>query len=218
MRLYHFLNEEFGLEDIHCRRLKVARINELNDPFEFASINFGDEALRKSFRVMKDELAAKNGLLCFSSKWSNPVMWSHYADKHRGLCLGFNVDESSVGRVDYSRKRLAVDLEKLRSPRGMEADEARRLLFTKYAHWRYENEFRAFVRLEEMDEKTGLYFAEFSNQLALRQVIVGAESSITRSQLSDALGEGLQDIERFKTRLAFNTFSVVKQRGEKLWV
>ncbi len=25
--------------------------------------------------------------------WSNPVIWAHYGDKHRGLCLGFEVPE-----------------------------------------------------------------------------------------------------------------------------
>jgi hypothetical protein len=35
MRLYHFIRERFGLEAIRDSRLKISRINELNDPFEF---------------------------------------------------------------------------------------------------------------------------------------------------------------------------------------
>ena len=38
MRLYHFLNAEYGLLNIRHRRLKIARINELNDPFEFLGV------------------------------------------------------------------------------------------------------------------------------------------------------------------------------------
>ena len=26
------------------------------------------------------------GMLCFSKGWHNPVQWSHYTDKHKGIC------------------------------------------------------------------------------------------------------------------------------------
>lgn len=217
MRLYHFLNEQYGLENIRRRQLKIARINDLNDPFEIAGVSFGDKNLRDAFRKMKREMNEQRGLLCFSTKWKNPVMWSHYADKHRGLCLGFDVADKSVGPVSYSGRRLAVELEQLKSPRDLPVDYVTKLLFTKYTHWKYESEYRAFVTLEEEDENTGLHFAEFSDHLTLRQVIVGAESSISRKQLSEALGDELQHVEQIKARLAFKSFSVVRQRKRALW-
>lgn len=217
MRLYHFLNAQHGLDNIKHRRLKIARINELNDPFEFASVTFGDKSIRDAFRKMKREMHEQRGLLCFSTKWNNPVMWSHYADKHKGLCLGFDVADQSVGPVSYSGRRLAVELEQLKSPRELPVDYVTKLLFTKYTHWKYENEYRAFVTLEEKDNDTGLYFAEFSDQMTLKQVIVGAESSVSRQQLSEALGSELQHVEKIKARLAFKSFSVVRQRKKSLW-
>jgi hypothetical protein len=217
VRLYHFLNEQYGLENIRNRRLKVARIDDLNDPFEFAGVNFKDRPLRDAFRKMKREISQTSGLLCFSTKWGNPVIWSHYADRHRGLCLGFDVADVAVGPVSYSGRRLAVELENLRTPRDLSAEYVTKILFTKYAHWKYENEYRGFVTLEEVDNATGLYFVEFSERLILRQVIVGAESTISRERLSEALGEELQDVEQIKARLAFKSFSVVRQRNRKLW-
>jgi hypothetical protein len=217
MRLYHFLNEHYGLENIQRRRLKIARINDLNDPFEFAGVSFGDKSLRDAFRKMKRGMNEQRGLLCFSTKWRNPVMWSHYADKHRGICLGFDVADESVGPVSYSGRRLAVELEELKSPRDLPVDYVTKLLFTKYTHWKYESEYRAFVTLEEVDKYTGLHFAEFSDRLTLRQVIVGAESSISRQQLSEALGDELRHVEQIKARLAFKSFSVVRQRKRTLW-
>lgn len=217
MRLYHFLNEQYGLKNIRRRQLKIARINDLNDPFEFTGVSFGVKNLRDAFRKMKREMNEQRGVLCFSTKWKNPVMWSHYADKHRGLCLGFDVADKSVGSVSYSGKRLAVELEQLKSPRDLPVDYVTKLLFTKYTHWKYESEYRAFVTLEEEDEDTGLHFAEFSDRLTLRQVIVGSESSISRQQLSEALGDELQNVEQIKARLAFKSFSVVRQRNRALW-
>lgn len=217
MRLYHFLNEKYGLEGIRNRRLKIARIDELNDPFEFSGVDLEDKKLRDAFQKMKRQISQQRGLLCFSTKWSNPVMWSHYADKHKGLCLGFDVSDVSVGPVTYSGKRLAIDLEKLKTPRKLSAAYVTRIMFTKYRHWKYENEYRGLVTLDEMDSTTGLYFAHFSERLILKRVIVGAESTISRGSLSKALGEELQYVEQIKARLAFKSFSVVPQRNQKLW-
>ena len=218
MRLYHFLNANHGLDNIKRRRLKVARINELNDPFEFAGVNFSDKSTRDAFKRMKNEMNEQRGLLCFSTKWKNPVMWSHYADKHKGICLGFDVADTSVGPVSYSGKRLAIELEKLKKPRDLSVEYVTKLFFTKYTHWKYENEYRSFVTLEEKDKNTGLYFAEFSDRLTLKQVIVGAESQISRKQLAEALGKELQHVEQVRARLAFKSFSVIRQRKKSLWV
>jgi hypothetical protein len=96
MLVFHFINEEFGLEDLRKRRLKIATLNELNDPFEFLGVNLSGKSLRRAFKVMKDQLSVRYGLLCFSHNWHNPVQWSHYADKHRGLCLGFDIPEARL--------------------------------------------------------------------------------------------------------------------------
>jgi hypothetical protein len=87
MRVFHFVNEEFGLEDLRRRRLKIATLNELNDPFELFGVNLADESLRRAFRAMKDQLALNRGLLSFramSRRVLNEVSmtargWSCYA-------------------------------------------------------------------------------------------------------------------------------------------
>ena len=37
---------------------------------------------------------AKRGITCFSKDDANILMWSHYANNHSGVCLGFDLDES----------------------------------------------------------------------------------------------------------------------------
>lgn len=217
MRVFHFVNTEFGLENLRRRRLKIATLHELNDPFELFGVSLSDESLRRAFRAMKDQLASNHGLLCFSRDWHNPVQWSHYAEKHTGMCLGFDIPDEHLGPVTYSRKRLVVEAESLRNPRELNEETARRFLFTKYSHWRYENEVRCFVTLEEKDPDKNLYFAEFSDKLRLAAVIIGAQSSVTRETLRTALGELSDNVETIKARLAFKTFRVVRQRDPKLW-
>lgn len=188
MRVYHFLNREYGLDDIAKRRLKIATLNDLNDPFELLAAGSTDAQVRAAFRRFKDEWAKMRGLLCFSRNWKNPVQWSHYADRHRGLCLGFDVPDASVTSVQYCRRRIEPPLERL--VRGAEGGPPalaamKELLTTKYSHWRYEREVRGFTTLDERDAYSGLYFIPFSNLLILREVIVGtARISLGRSFLT----------------------------------
>lgn len=217
LRAYHFLNEQFGVDDLVKRRLKVATLNDLNDPFELFAVSLTDSAVRRAFRKMKEKLSRTRGLLCFSRHWHNPVQWSHYADRHRGLCLGFDVSDESVGPVTYSDRRVAARIDQLTAPRLLDPNTAISLLFTKFSHWSYEDEVRSFVTLEDRDPATGLYFAQFSGRLHLREVIVGAASTLTRADIQSALGEIAPTISAWKARLAFSSFRIVRQRNERLW-
>jgi hypothetical protein len=209
MRVFHFLNEEFGLKVLKERRLKIARIMELNDPFELLGVDLSDCAHRRIFNETKETLSKSNGLLCFSKNWQNPVLWGHYANKHRGISLGFDIPQVLPTKVDYVKMRF-------QSP--LELDEAfmKKLLVTKFIHWAYEEEYRIYVSLE--DEREGLFYADFSDSLVLRQVIVGAQSQLTRSQISAALGDLCDKVEVFKARAAFKSFKVVRNKDDSLWV
>ena len=91
MRLYRFLDAHYGLLAVADRRIKISTIMELNDPFEFLGVNLSNRQFRWALRETKRQLSESQGLLCFSKTWRNPVLWGHYADSHRGLCLGFSV-------------------------------------------------------------------------------------------------------------------------------
>jgi hypothetical protein len=217
MRVYHFISAEHGLDSLRRQRLKIATISELNDPFELLAITLENPELRRAFAVVKHQLAATRGMLCFSRRWNSPVQWSHYAAKHTGLCLGFDIPDEHLTPVHYAGRRLAIEAERLLQPRGLDEDTALKFLSTKFSHWRYEAEVRAFLSLEDRDPDTGLYFAEFSDRLVLKEAIVGAEGSISRFALSTALGDIAPDVRMLKARLAFKTFNVVSQRKAGLW-
>ena len=109
MRLYHFLNERYGLEDLREKRLKIGRIMELNDPFEFMGVDLADSSFRESMENTKKDLSEEFGILCFSESWNDPVQWAHYADGHKGLCLGFDIPDCLLAEVNYVDERLPVD-------------------------------------------------------------------------------------------------------------
>jgi len=146
-------------------------------------------------------------MVCFSLAWHNPLLWSHYGDRHRGIALGFDLDATKCKRVKYVEERPEL--------RTIDLAVAHELLFTKYVDWKYEEEIRTFTNLNDIDPETKLYFADFGEDCALREVILGPLSDVTEHTLREALGDmNLGHVTLTKARLAFNSFRVVTdQRG-----
>jgi len=136
------------------------------------------------------------------------MLWAHYADKHRGICLGFDVFDELFHQVSYVTSRPPM-------PKFADQSFIKSLMFTKYVHWSYEDEFRAYISLQECED--GLYFANFAAEMKLRQILIGTESSVTRAEVATALGERKRRVESFKVRAAFGAFNIVRQKDEELW-
>lgn len=219
MLVYHFINAKYGLEGIGSRKIKISRLHDLNDPFELYALELSDSRLRKAFSRVKDEFHQNRGILCFSDRWSNPVMWSHYAEKHFGLCLEFEVPDADLAKVHYRFSRLKKELVHLFDS-NLAAREKAMLacLTTKFSHWKYEKEWRVFAALDTPD-KNGLYFADFSDNLKLTGVIVGPRSIVSRADLEAAFLKSKLNYRpsAFKARLAFRSFRVVRNENENLW-
>lgn len=53
--------------------------------------------------------------------------------------------------------------------------------------------------------------------LQLRQVLVGADCTLSRVEIAATLGEFDPNVETFKVRPAFRSFRVVRNQNEGLW-
>jgi hypothetical protein len=204
-RLYHFTHADFALEDIKYRRLKIAEFKDMNDPFELGCFKLPTREHRDAMKGIKKEFSEKCGLLCFSEDWENPLLWSHYADKHRGICLGFDVDLRGLCRVSYKEERPDF-------PNASTDEFANQLYSTKYKGWEYEREWRG--SFEVGDRENGLHFHYFGSEepMVLREVIVGMNCKTTEENVRAVLGDYPTHVEIIKARLAFNTFRVVKKQ------
>jgi hypothetical protein len=98
MLAYKFLDEHFGLKSLSEKRLKISTLSDLNDPFELLPYEVVDRNLRRVLRGIRDKWMRTHGILCFSADWRDPVIWAHYSDKHRGLCLGFEIPDEKCLR------------------------------------------------------------------------------------------------------------------------
>jgi Protein of unknown function (DUF2971) len=213
MRLYHYLAAKWALDDIRRRRLKVSKIDDMNDPYEFACVRSDDMRTQLALEKTEREVAEQYGVLCFSRCWNDILMWSHYADKHRGICLGFDVDDERARGVEYvpdvrAEGSLMVS-SRSEFPRQKGTEIVDRLLGAKYNGWFYEQEVREHVTLSERDEETGHYFVDFSERLKLKDVIAGVRFPMTRKPIDDALKGYAEEVRIVKARRSPTRFQIV---------
>lgn len=93
------------------------------------------------------------GIFSLSKKWDCPLMWSHYANEHRGLCIEYDVSDHLFERiepVDYREPRSikVSDLIKWKVDMSDEAEQNifRTTFFVKAPQWRYEHEWRGMSK------------------------------------------------------------------------
>jgi hypothetical protein len=212
MQLFNLTTAEFAISNIALRRIKISRIADLNDPFELLPINMRDKTLRAAARQTRDQIAETRGVICFSRDWSNPVLWSHYADKHRGIALGFEVTDRFAIPVTYEKALSKIEIDQLMTAADPSEDLGRMLLATKFDDWRYEREFRVFVDLTQHKSEGGLYFCYFDQHLALTSIILGARCEIPISQVRELVSAYPSKVHVKRARIAFTKFAVTENR------
>ena len=82
------------LDELDCRVAVLAEMNRISD--------LSAQKLKEKYEIER----SNNAILSFSASYSEDLLWSHYADSHRGVCLQFtpnNQSELSVGMpVNYT--------------------------------------------------------------------------------------------------------------------
>lgn len=171
---YHFLFSSNAIHDLERKMIRVSRLDDLNDPFELSPyLRFRDSKVRKRFHDVRKAISKKHGLLCFSGSWSEPLLWGHYADKHKGIAIGFEISNYEILKVEYVGKRVKLELTN-------DLQENERLFLNtlgraKYEKWTYENEYRLWARLEDCTMIDGQYFIQFGNSLKVKEIVLGCK-------------------------------------------
>jgi hypothetical protein len=149
-RLYHFTAANYAFDNLRNRRLKIAQLDDLNDLFELKSVNLCKPLHAQAFdgtdkhEGFKGEIARRYGVLCFSEDKTDVLQWSHYADRHKGICLGFDISgsEGKFGQVQYVSERFPF-------PDPPDQAFMWKLLSTKSVAWKYEKSGGCFFGLKK---------------------------------------------------------------------
>lgn len=140
-----------------------------------------------------------NSICCFSLEKKNILMWAHYADNHKGICLEFDTkeDPSLFSQGDYVR--YVSEYPKLTLENNNQDFIARSLLFTKSDHWSYEKEYR----IRQL----------FTEDEANRRYVLGLES--TGKKLGLQVTFRPESLKRVFFGCALSDFTVSDEKIEK---
>ncbi len=126
--------------------------------------------LKRGFNELVDSLPKKmrSNLLCscFGSINNSILMWSHYADKHRGICVEFEIDDKDFKQMKYQDNLPTFNLVETLSYLfghelfGEELDTEKEEfqfiiepLLIKSRQWSYEGEIRCAYSKNKRDSK-----------------------------------------------------------------
>ena len=188
--LYKYCSPE-RIDVLECTRIRFTPSPKLNDAFEMTPIVTFDAETNVA---VQDRLAAVNRMprlrpqplsqpeeenivastlesclcLCLTDVWDSALMWSYYADGHKGFVIGFDTTNSDLfpeppARVSYSKVRSQVGFYK----------SFHDAVYTKADYWKHEREWRA-IRTIEFAAK--LHLERFTTK-AVTEVIFGNRMS-----------------------------------------
>lgn len=170
------------------------QFTEMNDPMEGLYRASGRVSGRSNYPEVDELLSGEKtetGIASLCERWNNELMWAHYADGFRGICVSYSFDKLLAGlpepcalsRISYTDKPYHLHTAASRQPY-----RARAILSTKSPKWSYEQEWRLFA------ENTGP--ARFTTN-AVSCVYLGArmpdqDRQLVRQRL-ESLGTAMRD-------------------------
>jgi hypothetical protein len=219
MRLYKFLSIDHAVDNLVKRRIKISEYGDMNDPYEFLAVSVKPEIFGRDI----NDAIKNHGAVCLSATESEPLLWSHYAEKHRGCCIAFEVAEG-----EHLKKTIPVDKpdeifvdisrfieikRKAESQLAMEMTQhLNRVMLSKYSGWNYEKEFRFLIKLIDPQKDGKLYFAEFDEKLKPVEVLLGAMCTQDHEEkLRYAVNRYEPPLPIIKMSLAADEFKIVRR-------
>jgi hypothetical protein len=245
-KVYHFTKLNTVIEHILPKmQLRTNSMKSMNDPKEnqlwafggtnhlfdqWYSDSYSDEShIEHQFRL-GDDIKKSAQLICFvkdrpSYGYFNEMMWAHYAENHRGICLELAVDVFIKENMNYLSEKeywfesvnyIDKKKPKLHCEQGINKDEAiqnfiktnyKTLFFTKSEYWKKENEKRLVV-LEKKPRffsikksLTGIYFGltmPFELKPAIDRFINGDQTKEFELTFLDSIGISERRIGDFR--------------------
>ena len=141
------LGQDIGKERIDkCKYMSSQYGDYKRD--EKAKSYFIHDLYSEVFEIVKNRFIG-HGIFSMSSNWDSPLMWSHYADCHKGICIEYDTEEKDfqyIYKVNYNSSRLIScnDVYEWLVNNDTEAEKVvfNSFFLNKASEWEYEDEYR----------------------------------------------------------------------------
>ncbi len=197
----------------HIGRLSRRQAERLVRDIEYRASNLEDGGEKYKELLLRHSIEEEllrqydKGIVSFAERSTCPLMWSHYGDQHRGICIGYSVPDrvaDNIHKVKYRGGRM-VQAGKLASmldgseTARREVDEA--VLLRKAGSWHYEREWRLIGSL-------GLA----RSPLEMEEIIFGMRcKNSTKYAVMRALEGREHEVKFFEMRAVPGTFRLKKR-------
>lgn len=150
---------------------------------------------------------------CFSISYNNILMWSHYANNHKGICIGYlTLDKpfSDALKVNYYNTTPIIDIKKYFSNGKFKGgkinkDEFRKPILSKYNDWSYEKEWRLLK-----DDEHDFYFYHPNS---IKTVYFGCKvSQGDIDSIYNILKQQNENIEYYQMEKDPHDFKIIEKR------
>ena len=161
---------ENGIEDFNSRKslqplledmAKTVVINDFNnihyhatDPDYTCSPEEAEAGILTSYISSELQEHYSKGVSCFSKNGENMLMWSHYGDEHKGVCIGYSKNRKptpDLRPVIYGKHNViktsslySAFVKNNETEKEMIENE---ILLRKHSAWKYEKEYRLLSRI-----------------------------------------------------------------------
>jgi len=185
--------------------LKASRYGEFNDPFDLVLGSYGASLSKEESNAFYDAMPehysdptyyhetyldiqagarASVAIMCFTRKFRNILMWSHYANDHTSVCIGYDYNceffhnkfscnySDNVGairEIEYTNQRPKYIL-----PSDLVNDTSE--WFKKSKDWAYEKEHRILLPTNDAvcnNEQKDMVFLFKIDPQYIKKVILG---------------------------------------------
>lgn len=168
---------------------KFTPVGHFNDPFETYGVSLASEDVDSLMHLtLRSKINSELASLCLSESPLEVLMWSHYAQHHRGYVVGIDTDlagfndeslcliTANEGNIDYleerDKTRIIVSDKDFKNK-----DIIKKILLRKSLHWKYEKEVRVVIESEKLlpieneEDKFYLYKAPGIN--SIKEIYIG---------------------------------------------
>jgi Protein of unknown function (DUF2971) len=187
-------------------------INKGNTAEQLADHFMSDpDAFLKQMQGYADTVASGVGVSCFSETEYNLLMWSHYADKHSGLCFKFDAHDDQTFfsfpiKVEYPEEYPIFDYFNFRK---YQFAIVQFLVGIKSVDWKYERE----IRIVKNKTQNSVFRGEISfDKKSLKEIIFGYRTSTEEIHEIKSIAQEQRYIcTFFKMSLKKKGFGLVKE-------
>ena len=162
MKLYKYCDKN-GINILQHKALKISRIDEFNDPYEFRIAKSRDEDINSAVEAAYDFQKKWYRVVCFTSIYNNLILWSHYSRNHTGILIKFDTSliaanvngklSEYLEEVEYENDMIEIPSNFLDLDTKNKEKILKKNTHRKYLDWRYEGEYRGILHFDYEENK-----------------------------------------------------------------